>query len=164
MGCGQKKKKKKKQFYASVSVYFIMKVLGFFSLDFSVFRVIYRLSLCNIIEEYETSCAYSYKLNYLQRKQLNYLQCVWVSSSLPILIKSLLLFVQSLSYVRLFVTPWTAARQASLSFTIFQSLLSFISFESVMLSNHIFNLTIKSYGQPHDNTNPNFRPLKRVCC
>ena len=79
-----KKKKKKQQFYASVSLYFIMKVLGFFSLDFSVFRVIYRLSLCNIIEEYETSCAYSYKLNYLQRKQLNYLQCVWVSSSLPI--------------------------------------------------------------------------------
>ena len=30
--------------------------------------------------------------------------------------------VQSLSCVQLFVTPWTAARQASLSFTIFQSL------------------------------------------
>ena len=33
------------------------------------------------------------------------------------------------------VTPWTAAHQASLSFTISQSLLKFISTESVMLSN-----------------------------
>lgn len=57
-GVAKKKKKKKRQFYASVSLHFIMNVLGFFSLDFSVFRVIYRLSLCNIIEEYETSCTY----------------------------------------------------------------------------------------------------------
>ena len=41
--------------------------------------------------------------------------------------------VQSLSCVWLFVTPWTAARQASLSFTISWSLLKFIS-ESVILS------------------------------
>ena len=34
------------------------------------------------------------------------------------------------------VTPWTAARQASLSFTISQSLFKFISIELVMLSNH----------------------------
>ena len=33
--------------------------------------------------------------------------------------------------------PWTAARQASLSFTISQILLKFISIESVMLSNHL---------------------------
>ena len=44
--------------------------------------------------------------------------------------------VQSFSRVRLFVTPWTAARQASLSITISQSLLKFISVESVMPSNH----------------------------
>ena len=31
--------------------------------------------------------------------------------------------VESLSHVRLFVTPWTTARQAPLSFAIFQSLL-----------------------------------------
>ena len=35
------------------------------------------------------------------------------------------------------VTPWTAACQASLSFTISQSLLKFMSFESVMPSNHL---------------------------
>ena len=46
--------------------------------------------------------------------------------------------VQSLSRVRLFVTPWTAAYQASLSFTISQSLLRFMSIESVMPSNHLF--------------------------
>ena len=45
--------------------------------------------------------------------------------------------VQSLSCVQLFVTPWTAAHQASLSITKSQSLLKLISFESVMPSNHI---------------------------
>ena len=43
--------------------------------------------------------------------------------------------VQSLSYARLFVTPWTAACQASLSFTISWSLLQFTSTELVILSN-----------------------------
>ena len=43
--------------------------------------------------------------------------------------------VQSLSRVRLFATPWTAACQASLSFTISPSLLKLMSFESVMPCN-----------------------------
>ena len=45
--------------------------------------------------------------------------------------------LQSQSHVRLFVTPWTAAHQASLSFTISQSLLKLMSIESVMPSNHL---------------------------
>ena len=45
--------------------------------------------------------------------------------------------VQSLSRVRLFVTPWTVACQASLSFTNSQSLLKLMSIESVMPSNHL---------------------------
>ena len=45
--------------------------------------------------------------------------------------------VQSLSCVWLFVAPWTAAHQASLSFTISQSLLKLMSTESVMPSNHL---------------------------
>ena len=45
--------------------------------------------------------------------------------------------VPSLSRVRLFVTPWAAACQASLSFAIFQSLLKLMSTESVMPSNHL---------------------------
>ena len=40
--------------------------------------------------------------------------------------------VQSLSHVLLFVTPWTAAHQASLSFTISWGLLRLMSVESVM--------------------------------
>ena len=43
----------------------------------------------------------------------------------------------ALSRVRLFVTPWTAARQASLSITNSQSLLKLMSIESVMPSYHL---------------------------
>ena len=43
--------------------------------------------------------------------------------------------VQSLSCVRFFVIPWTAAHQASLSFTISQSLLKLMSIESVKTKN-----------------------------
>ena len=45
--------------------------------------------------------------------------------------------VQSLSCVRLFPAPWTAARQASLSITNSRSLLKLMSIESVMPSNHL---------------------------
>ena len=45
--------------------------------------------------------------------------------------------VQSLSHVWLFSTPWTAALQASQSFTISRSLLKLKSIESVMPSNHL---------------------------
>ena len=47
------------------------------------------------------------------------------------------LSVQSLSRVRLFATPWTAARQVSLSITSSRSLLKLMSIESVMPSNHL---------------------------
>ena len=46
--------------------------------------------------------------------------------------------VQSLSHVWLFVTPWTAARQASLSFTNSRSQPKLMSIELVMPSNHLF--------------------------
>ena len=49
----------------------------------------------------------------------------------------LLCSVQSLSRVQLFATPWTAARQASLSITSSRSLLKLMSIESVMRSNHL---------------------------
>ena len=45
--------------------------------------------------------------------------------------------VQSLSHFWLFVTPWTAACQPSLSITNSQSLLKLMSTESVMPSNHL---------------------------
>ena len=48
-----------------------------------------------------------------------------------------LIVVQSVSHVLLFVIPWTAAGKASLSFSVFLSLLKFMSIESVMPSNHL---------------------------
>ena len=45
--------------------------------------------------------------------------------------------VQLLSYVQLFVTPWSTAHQASLSITNSRSLLKLISIASVMPSNHL---------------------------
>ena len=54
------------------------------------------------------------------------LLCLWSFSS-----------VQSLSRVQLFVTPWTAAHQASLSFTISRSYLKLLFTEWVMPSNHL---------------------------
>ena len=45
--------------------------------------------------------------------------------------------VQPLSCVQLFATPWTAAHQASMSFTISWSLLKLMFSESVMPSNHL---------------------------
>ena len=48
-----------------------------------------------------------------------------------------IIVVQSLCHVWLFVTPWTIARQASLSFTISWSLPKLMSIESVMPSKHL---------------------------
>ena len=49
----------------------------------------------------------------------------------------MLVVVQSLSHVQLFVTLWTAAHQASLSFTVSQSLLTLVSTESMLPPNHL---------------------------
>ena len=51
--------------------------------------------------------------------------------------EALVAVVQWISRVWLFVTPWTAASQASLSFTISLSLLKHMSIELVMPSNHL---------------------------
>ena len=48
--------------------------------------------------------------------------------------------VQSLSHVRLFATPWTAAHQASLSITNSWSLPKLMSIESVMAANHLISV------------------------
>ena len=50
---------------------------------------------------------------------------------------SLFIVVPSLSHFWLFLTPWTAARQASLSITNSQSLLKLMSIQSVIPSNHL---------------------------
>ena len=58
--------------------------------------------------------------------------CVWVCLYMCLYV---CMCVQLLDCVWLFVTPWIAACQASLSFTIYQSLLRFMSTESMMPSN-----------------------------
>ena len=72
---------------------------------------------------------------------LNMLQCVSPQhptlSLFAIFVLSSLLVVQSLSCVRLFAVPWTAARQASLSFTNTKRLLRLMPTESVMPSSHL---------------------------
>ena len=47
------------------------------------------------------------------------------------------IFIQLLSHVWFFATPWTTARQASLSFTISRNLLKLMCIELVMSSNHL---------------------------
>ena len=54
-----------------------------------------------------------------------------------VIIILLVVVIQLLSHVQLFATPWTAACQASLSFTISQSLLKLMSIETVRPSNHL---------------------------
>ena len=62
---------------------------------------------------------------------------VWIVSTSWLLPVMLFNSVQSLSHVRLFATPWTAAHQASLSITNSWSLLKLMSIKSVMPSNHL---------------------------
>jgi len=62
-----------------------------------------------------------------------FLWAIWEAISWAIV----LIVVQLLSHVGFFATTWTAACQLSLSFTIFQRLLKFMSSESMMPSNHL---------------------------
>ena len=57
--------------------------------------------------------------------------------SLPHSIGTIFSSAQLLSHVWIFATPWTAARRASLSFTISQSLFKLMSIKSVIPSNHL---------------------------
>ena len=66
-------------------------------------------------------------------KGINVRHCIFFS--LKAFDQLVVVVVQSLSCVWLFATPWTAAHQASLSFTISRSLLKFMSIESIMPSN-----------------------------
>ena len=53
------------------------------------------------------------------------------------MMNSIVVVVQSLSHIWLFVTPWIAALQASLSITTSRNLLKLMSIESVIPSNHL---------------------------
>ena len=53
--------------------------------------------------------------------------------------------VQVLSHVQLFAIPWTIACQAFQSSTVYQTLLKFMSIESVMLSDHLSSAALFSF-------------------
>ena len=74
---------------------------------------------------------FTLKIRFLRENSILYLLSIYFLSG------SQFSSVQSLSQVRLFVTPWTAAHQASLSITNSQSLPKLMSSESVMPSNHL---------------------------
>ena len=66
-----------------------------------------------------------------------FILCLPLGSLFLWLMSQVIFVVPSLSCVQVFATPWTAARQASMSFTISWSLLKLMSTESVMPSNHL---------------------------
>ena len=77
----------------------------------------------------------------IPERNTNFAHCSFCNSSMLLSYKMFLVeyfaVVQSLTHVWLFVTPWTAACQASLPFTISWSCLKFMSIESVIPSNHV---------------------------
>ena len=82
--------------------------------------------------------------NHIRRQRSLRGRCTLAAAAVPVVIMVITVValvvissVQSLSHVHLFVTPWTAARQASLSIANSQSLLTLMSIESVMPSNHL---------------------------
>ena len=88
----------------------------------------YLFHVCVTVEK----CIFKFNVHFLK-----WAVCFFVVVVVNILYIFQIVVVQSLSHVRLFATPWTAACQASLSFTISRSLLELMSIESVMPSNHL---------------------------
>ena len=82
----------------------------------------------------------------IKNNQAWYCVPVLVSNTFSLKLGRKLIAVWSLSCLQLFATRWTASRQTSLSFTISQSLLKFMSIESVMPSNHLILLPISPLG------------------
>ena len=80
----------------------------------------------------------SYQVTKILELQLQH-QSMSIQGSFPLQIDwfDLLVVILLLSYVWLFVTPWTAAHQAPMFSAISWSLLKFMSVESVMLSNYL---------------------------
>ena len=99
----------------------------------------------------ESSSEYGVEFRVWQGQEKEHFKCVWMGGGLhektgKYWMKQswwglwpywIVVVIQLLSHVQLFVTAWTAACQASLSFTIFWSLLKLMSIESMIPSNHL---------------------------
>ena len=108
----------------------------YFSVQMNIYQVVEKItvsifpfiqinvSLKSLDKDWKSKCI----LNILKEEQVKNNNYKWLDQFSS---------VQSFSHVWLFATPWTAACQASLSFTISQSLLKLLSIESVMPSSHL---------------------------
>ena len=119
-------------------------IIFFFFLYFALCAKLFQshLTLCNPLD-----CAHQAPLSmgFLQLKFLTVtVQAFYLITYLFILqFESLVIYdIVLCCWIRLFVTPWIAAFQASLSSTVSWSLLKFMSVESVMLSNHLILMTL----------------------
>ena len=81
---------------------------------------------------------------YIDHSMLLYLN--WEFLVRVVILYIVVIVVQSPSHVWFFATLWTAVCQASLSSTISQSLLRFLSIESMMLSYHQISVTLFSFA------------------
>ena len=131
-------------FYISVKSYHIFRRVQHLSYGSKLFKVKYQvLHVSSLHLQWNI---YMFFINCLhphwEKKIISYC-CVCWQSPFTQYLKSYVALdhqfssVQSLSSVWLFVTPWTAAHQASLSITNSRSLLKLVSIESVMPSNHL---------------------------
>ena len=99
------------------------------TLDFKNLWYIYKKPMLNID---------IYRFRYKDEKKKSHSITNQTKVKAAILLSTVfVVVVQSLSCVQVIVTPWTAAHQASLSFTISRCLLKLVSIESVMPSNHL---------------------------
>jgi len=92
-------------------------------------RFVLKLQLAHLQSGFYITTAYGYFEDEVKL-------WLYTNISLPIPLY-MVVVVQSLGCVRLFVTLWSASRQASLSFTISWSLLKLMSIELVMPPNHL---------------------------
>ena len=104
--------------------------MGIERMQFNIIKVIYDQATVNMILNSEKHKAFP-----LRSGKRQWWPLLWLlfNTVLPEQFSS----VQSLSHVWLFVTPWTAARQVSLSITSSRSPPKPMSIESVMPSNHL---------------------------
>ena len=134
-----------KTFFIFIIVFLITSISFRVYLEFPFF-ILFIHSWCCPLFQLETLAYLSYMFwvtsmiisTSLQYLSLLSMLCLFKKKMcLSCSISLLLLFFHLLSCARLCATPWTAARQVSLSFTISQSLLKLMSIESVMTSNHL---------------------------
>ena len=117
--------------------------LFFFSFNFWDFPFIFRFwtfTTLQLIHCYSGS-PFNLKIHiHMVHQFFSYFLFLWVLVHFLVTVSKSLIFVvvvQLLNHVWLFVTPWTAALQTSLSSTISENFFKFMSIELLMPSNHL---------------------------